>query len=293
MIGVFVYTYFDLMNELPILGERGAEISIIGTSVLGRNIPCIHLGTYAGQQVLIQGAIHAREHITARLVVQLIYYTQDVWPNLNGGIYFIPMMNPDGVSLCQFGVDSVASRERRNFLLEVNGANGTDFTYWKANANAVDLNTNFSARWGTGAENVFSPAPANYVGPYPNSEPETRALLDITLAARPALTISYHARGQEIYWQFHQTSRQLERDRRIAQNFALETGYTLINGERGSAGGYKDWCIEALKIPAFTFETVSTNFPYPIDYAALEEEFPRNRNIPKSALNTANGLIGL
>lgn len=288
-----MYTYIDLMNDLPVLQARGAEISMIGNSVLGRCIPCIHLGKNTGQQVLIQGAIHAREHITAQLIVMLVYYTQEVWPNLNGGIYFIPMSNPDGVSLCQFGLDSVTGREKRNFLLEVNGANGTDFTYWKANANAVDLNTNFSARWGTGTENVFAPSPANYVGPYPNSEPETRALLDITLAVRPALTISYHARGQEIYWQFHQQPPYLERDLRIAQNFALETGYALIEGERGSAGGYKDWCIEALKIPAFTFETVSLAFPYPIDYAALDEEFPRNRNIPKSALNTANGLIGL
>lgn len=287
-----MYTYIDLMNELPVLQARGAKISITGSSVLGRAIPCIHLGSQSGQQVLIQGAIHAREHITAQLIVQLIYYAQETWPEISGGIYFIPMTNPDGVSLCQFGLDSVVSRGKRDFLLEVNGGNGTDFTYWKANANAVDLNTNFSARWGTGAENVFTPSPANYVGPYPNSEPETRALLDFTLAVKPAVTISYHARGQEIYWQFHQSSPSLERDRAIAKNFATQTGYALIDGERGSAGGYKDWCIEALGIPAFTFETVSNSFPYPIDYVALEEEFPRNQNIPLSALRTANGLVG-
>lgn len=285
-----MYTYNDLLNDVQILQRMGAETSYIGASASGRMIPLIHIGRDSGNQVLIQGAIHAREHITAQLTVELIYYTMERYKNLDGGIYFIPMSNPDGVSLCQFGLDSVRDAGTKEFLLDVNGINGSDFTYWKANINAVDLNCNFPARWGTGVQNVTEPAPESYIGPWPASEPETRALMDITRRVCPQLTISYHCKGLEIFWQFYQTEPELSRDRQIAEVFAAQTGYALIEGERGSAGGYKDWCIEKFMTPNYTFETVDPIFPHPISYEALLEEFPRNKDIPKTALDLLNGV---
>ncbi len=284
-----MYTYDDLTADVANLKKLGAEAADIGQSVAGRKIPIIHIGNYTGKQALIQGAIHAREHITAQLVVELIYYTLEKYKDLDGGIYFIPMSNPDGVSLCQLGLASVKEQRTKDFLMQVNGKNGQDFTLWKANINAVDLNCNFPARWGTGQQNVFLPAPENYVGTSPASEPETKALMYITERAWPLMTISYHCKGQEIYWQFHQAEPQLSRDRRFAEVFANRTGYSLVDGDRGSAGGYKDWCIERFKNPAYTFETVADTYQYPIDYNALTEEFPKNKDIPKMMLDMLNG----
>ena len=314
-----MYTYNVLLTDLPLLERKGAEICHIGASVSGRMIPMIHVGGHAGKQILIQGAIHAREHITAKLVVMQIYYlltdgdkgvsavrkerflAKGTYLNVrdqaenpffrddhapfapSGGIYFIPMSNPDGVSLCQFGLDSVSKSGCKRKLLEINGGS-SDFSLWKANLNAVDLNCNFPARWGTGAQNVTAPAPESYIGPAPESEPETRALTGITAKINPALTISYHCKGREIYWQFHQTGERLSRDKKIAEAFAKETGYALIDGDRGSAGGYKDWCIERFKIPAYTFEAIDDNYQHPVPYSALAEEYPLNKDIPLLAL---------
>ena len=284
-----MYSYNDLLAELPLLERAGADVCFIGASVLGRKIPMFHVGGYTGNQVLIQGAIHAREHITAKLIVMQIYHALE--GNLPrprqkecaGGIYFIPMTNPDGVSLCQFGLSSIRGGGCKRRLLEINGGSA-DFSLWKANANAVDLNCNFPARWGTGAQNVFAPAPESYVGPRAASEPETRALMGVTKKICPALTISYHCKGREIYWQFHQTGARLLRDKAIAGVFAETTAYALIDGDRGSAGGYKDWCIEKFRIPAYTFEIVDDKYQHPVPYSALADEFPLNKDIPRIAL---------
>ena len=66
------------------------------------------------------------------------------------------MTNPDGVALALGGLSSVKEPSRADFLRGLNG--GEDFSLWKANANGVDLNVNFDARWGAGIKNVFSPA---------------------------------------------------------------------------------------------------------------------------------------
>lgn len=277
-----MYTYNDLLNEMPLLEGKGAEAGYIGASVSGRMIPVFHAGGFKGRQALIQGAIHGREHITAKLIVMQIYYTLQNADELDGGIYFIPMSNPDGVSLCQYGLDSVKNNAARKYLLNVNGGSA-DFSLWKANINAVDLNCNFPARWGTGAQNVFAPAPESYAGPRAASESETRALMEITQRVKPGLTISYHCKGREIYWQFHQAERLLIRDGDIAEIFAAVTGYAVVDGDRGSAGGYKDWCIERFKIPAYTFEIVDDSYSHPVPYSALDEEFSLNKDIPKLA----------
>jgi len=173
-------------------------------------------------------------------------------------------------------------------LLRVNGESGGDFTLWKANLNAVDLNTNFAARWGTGKSNVRFPSPSGYIGAAPESEPETRALVSFTKAVKPALTISYHARGEEIYWEFTPAAR-AGRDRAIGEKLAKVAGYKLVDGDLGSAGGYKDWCIQELGVPAYTIEIIKEKYAFPLDGALLDGAFERNKNIPLIALNLCKG----
>lgn len=221
------------------------EKEIIGKSYLGRNIYAFFSG---GGRVkgICQYAIHAREWRTALLGLEHIRYGVD-----GGGVWFIPLLNPDGALLCQRGISSVKDGQIKNRLLKINGSG--DFSAWKANASCVDLNVNFSARWGTGKSNVFAEAAANYVGKSPFSEAESAALRDFTLRVQPNFTISYHSSGGEVYWYFNQPVSAGIRDKKIASALSKSCGYPL-KYTFGSAGGYKDWCIEKLKIPAFTVE---------------------------------------
>ncbi len=249
------------------------EKQIIGRSVCGNPIVALFVGS-GEPRILVQCSVHAREWVTALLALEQIARGMPF-----GRAAFVPLSNPDGAALSLRGENFLRSIPacRAEFLRRVNRSG--DFSQWKANANAVDCNVNFDAEWGTGAHNIRTPAPANYIGSYPFSEPETRALRDFTLAFRPAATVSYHTKGREIYWEFGQRSEALARDRKIAESLAAETGYAakLV---RGSAGGYKDWCIRALSIPSFTIEAGSDELSHPLGEAELPRLIEENARVP-------------
>ncbi len=275
--------------------ERGAEVRTIGRSVFGRDIIAAKAGGGV-KKIIVTAAIHARENVTASLVAEAALGYKG-----NATVWFVPLVNPDGAELVANGAEALGGRgftpketdkteliangdkefRTADAFTEALGAAGEalirlnggsrDFSTWKANARGVDLNVNFDAKFGQGRQNVFSPAPENYVGEYPFSEPETRALRDFTLETGPDLTISYHAKGRLVYWYFGQRGEAKERDRRIASEAAKTLGYSLGAAFTDSAGGYKDWCVSALGIPALTIETVRDTLAHPLPENALTE----------------------
>ena len=247
--------------------EVNTEKRIIGKSLFGRNLYAIKLGS--GRPIGIsQYAIHGREFITAELAFE--HYHMGVG---TGSLWLLPLMNPDGALLSEVGINSVKKAEDKAFLL---GVNVEDFSLWKANGRGVDLNVNFPARWGKGKRNVFEAGAENYIGPYPFSEPETQALRDFTEAIKPDYTVSYHTKGEEIYWYFSQSIDTCPRDKALAEMFSNSTGYPLAYAE-GSVGGYKDWCIETFRIPSFTIEAGMDGFPHPLREEALKDIIRKNQ----------------
>ena len=164
-------------------GEKGE----IGKSDMGQPIYYFKVQKSKGPKLIVQASIHAREYITTYLTIKLI--KDFVLTGKVGTVYFLPMLNPDGVKIC----------------LDKN-------PLYKANARGVDLNVNFDARYGSGAKNVFSKASENYVGKHAFSEPESIAIRDFTLKVMPDATISYHSKGQEIYYEFFQ---RLEKEKNL------------------------------------------------------------------------------
>lgn len=184
----------------------------------------------------------------------------------------MPLVNPDGALLSETGVSSAPAWAQET-LTRLNG--GGDFSLWKANGRGVDLNVNFPARWAKGVKNVRTAGSENYVGERPCSEAETRALCAFTKEICPDYTVSYHTKGEEIYWRFHQSPQEEKRDLRLAECLSEATGYPLKEA-KGSVGGYKDWCIERLKIPAFTIEVGKDEYAHPLGEDALEEIVAKN-----------------
>ncbi len=228
-------------------GKKG----IIGVTEQSRPIYFYGIEKSNFPRIIVQSSIHAREYITAYLTLKLIKRAKKVLQK--GSVYFIPILNPDGVKKAL----------KENSL-------------YKANARGVDLNVNFDARWGTGEKNVRESASENYIGEYPFSESETRAIRDFTYFIRPDLTISYHAKGEEIYYEFFQDALEKERDEKLAIIVASCTGYK-VKKTLNSAGGYKDWCIEKLKIPALTIEVGSDKLSHPIGKRHLGRIYRQNK----------------
>ena len=279
-------TYLELVGKIVALQDDGLELFNIGKSVLGKNILATHVGDYSGTQIIIQAGIHAREYITSLLLVEQARYL--FLNNLvhDGGIYFVFLTNPDGAEIALDGINSLKCDITKQYLTLANGGS-QDFTQYKANVNLVDLNTNFNALWGTGSQNVFCPNTQNFVGFYPESEREVINLINFTLKNRPLLTISYHTKGNVIYYGFEGQSQQdINRDKAIGESLSQLTGYPLIFTEN-SSGGYKDWCINSLKIPAYTIEVGDESLSHPVDESALPEIFERNKDVPLLALNKA------
>ena len=247
--------------------EFRGEKRIIGKSAEGRDLFALFIGTHTRPVGIATYAMHAREWVTACLAMQHVRRGL-----VTGGVWVVPLVNPDGALLVQEGARAAKQGERLCALC------GGDFSLWKANARGVDLNVNWDARWGTGLQNVHFPSPANDIGPAPCSEPETRALRDFTLQVRPDFTLSYHTKGEVIYWHFHQPPLRKRRDRRLAEVLSRVTGY-LPAEARGSAGGYKDWCVEKLKIPAFTVEAGRDDLSHPLGLCSLPDILQKNLDV--------------
>lgn len=248
-----MYDYDTLRRDGEEYAKKGVEVFSIGKSTEGREILCFATGK--GRTIISTAAIHARENAVAYVVKAQLDYALEHYAG--GRICVVPLANPDGAELLS-----------RGFRGE------TKYLAWKANARGVDLNVNFDARWGSGKSNVFTAGSENYVGPFPFSEPESRALRDFTERENPIMTLSYHTMGRELYWYFFQSGEIKSRDLEIAK-FAekhLKYKYERIDGDCKSAGGYKDYCVEKLGISALTLEIGTGKHPLTKADIALDVE---------------------
>ncbi|MGN0814769.1 MAG: M14 family zinc carboxypeptidase [Candidatus Coproplasma sp.] len=202
---------------------------VIGYSFQGRKIFAFHVGDDLGRQYISTYAIHGREWICARLALKHIKISTKV------GGWIVPLVNPDGAIISQ-----------------------TCNPLWKANARGVDLNVNFDADWGSGRLNTRARGSENCIGDAPFSECESLALARFTVKVRPFVTLSFHTKGGEIYWEYEGAGDELG-----AKILSEATGYQYKRIV-GSCGGYKDWCIQKLGIPSYTVECGSDDLTHPI-----------------------------
>lgn len=268
--------YNQLLNKIHTY-EKKYKVSIIGKTILGRNI-------YAVEKFLSEdfftaifiASVHAREYISTDLLCKFL--DEGLFDDVDGfNISFILMANPDGVELSYFGLSSVNNEDIKNQLLKANNLS-FDFSQWKANARGVDINNNFDANFGQNSHNI-KPASQGYVGEFAESENETKAIINFTRTKNVFFSISYHSKGEEIYYNFFQKNDRLERDKLIAERFEKSTGYKIQNVENVSSGGYKDWCIQSLKIPALTIEIGGDELSHPISEENLLKIFEKHKTI--------------
>ncbi len=132
----------------------------------------------------------------------------------------------------------------------------------------MDLNLQFPAGWENAREikysqGYISPAPRDFVGYGPLTEPEALVLYNFTLLNNFKLVLAYHTQGKEIYWQFQNYTPQ--NSLAIGTAFANSSGYVLADTPYNSSfAGYKDWFIQQYRRPGFTIEAGLGENPLPI-----------------------------
>ena len=132
----------------------------------------------------------------------------------------------------------------------------------------VDLNLQFPAGWEQARQIKYnqgftSPAPRDFVGYGPLTEPESLAAYNFTLEHNFRLVISFHTQGRVIYWQFQNFLP--EDSYYIGTQFANSSGYSLEETPFNSSfAGYKDWFILFYNRPGYTVECGLGDNPLPI-----------------------------
>ncbi|MEL4106353.1 M14 family metallopeptidase [Oscillospiraceae bacterium WX1] len=274
------YTYEIMERQIRGLRARYPflEVGVIGQSVMGKNLYVIRLGR-GTNEVSYNASHHANEWITTPLLMKFIenfsktyavggrlgnYSVSDIWGRAS--LYIVPMVNPDGVNLVTLYPNYPDPAYEQ--AAQINKTSLPIPRVWKANIRGTDLNLNYPADWDKEHEleldqGITGPAPRDYGGPYPLSEPESAAMVNFTRQHNFRLVIAYHTQGEVIYYQYQNL--QPPESTAIAQLFSRVSGYDISeNPGEASYAGYKDWFIQDFRRPGFTIEVgVGTN-PVPV-----------------------------
>jgi len=268
------YTYDHLYQDALRLMEVYPMLTVnsIGKSVMGKDILELRLGT-GPSELHYNAAMHANEWITAASLMTFIndyllaltnsgtLNGQSVYPSYKTNTFsFVPMVNPDGVNLVLNGLPD--EEPFRSNVYYINDES-TDFQGWKANINGVDLNKQFPALWEVDAvQGPQEPAPRDYSGTAPLTEPEVIALADLIKERNFNQVVALHTQGEEIYWGFQ--GLEPPESEMIANRMAQASGYTSVRTVNSTAG-YKDWFIQDWRRPGFTIELGLGVNPLPLD----------------------------
>lgn len=232
----------------------------------------------------VEGGIHSRENVSPVVLLKIAETYARAYndPELLGGvslksylrdnvIHMIPLTNPDGYDLANFGLRSL----NRSALNKVMYLDLSPFKDMKSNLSGVDLNRNFPGLyydenkerfedvWNVKLDDKVSSVPSGafYGGPYAASEIETRVLMRYIQAYDFRNYLSFHSRGEIIYYHKWMLS-DVHNAHALALAQALSerrgNGYLpyLGNVNVSSSGYLTDFsAMETLK-PSLTIETV-------------------------------------
>ncbi|UPT74038.1 MAG: M14 family metallopeptidase [Elusimicrobiota bacterium] len=259
------HNYKELEADLRGLAARAPDVASvlsIGKSTQGKDILAIRLnkgarGTQASAKpgIVFLGTHHAREHLSTEVPLLIAKHLVDnrAQPEIarlleTRDVYFVPMVNPDGV---EYDIEGGRYHmHRKNMAKNADGSTG------------VDLNRNYSWGWGGGGASPH-PDDDTYRGPSAFSEPESRAVRDF-VEARPNLKVmlSYHTFSELILYPWGGSDEPIPDAKARAAFIAMAgemskmTGYTPQQSSDLyiATGDTCDWAWGAKGIYAFTFE---------------------------------------
>ena len=249
------HDYSEITEHVRGLAEAApdrARMEGIGSSLDGRPIWALKIGSGTGERVLINGTQHAREWISSMVttcVADRMVREYDTNPKIKQFVdtttlWVVPVVNPDGYQ-----------------------HSWSTNRYWRKNrrdGHGVDLNRNWGVAWG-GSGSSGNKRSEVYRGAKEFSEPESQALRDLAARERTTLHIDFHAYGQLILYPWDYTSAPANDKLRlasigdtIASAMVSQHGkrYSLIQGVElyPSAGTMNDWLYGELGTMSYAIE---------------------------------------
>ena len=302
------YSYADMERDLHKLEEAYPEtvrVYSIGETADHRQIYCLRISRRKEDReckpILLQASMHGREWKNTQLLMKMAerflqqYQADLLWEGIpyrhllrHYEVHLLPMVNPDGVQISQFGLGGINDPVLRETIWEEIRHSYKEMAHkhritkrWKGNARGVDLNRNFPegycARKGTGEGTgdekcvpkgkIALPGEAGYSGNRPFSEAETVALWRYLMNIKPILTLNYHSTGEEIFYQKFFWG---------LEDISRQSSYPLVK-EMGKANGSLGDMLSQAKCYWATLETGIGRAP--IWHAQLYVQWLRHRNL--------------
>jgi g-D-glutamyl-meso-diaminopimelate peptidase len=284
------YSYDRMKQDIAKIDYKYKAVKVkkIGKTYFGRTIYGIKLGC-GEKSIVFIGAHHGREWITSKLLMKQLegyanaYQKQMAFGNTSTdilddvSIWFIPMLNPDGVTIQQNKLSQFPNSHRKR-LLSMNGEL-ENFERWKANGIGLDLNRQYPAGWKELENEPASPFYQFYKGKKPMEAKEVKELVKFIRKINPVIAVAYHSAGQEVFWNYH-NGKHLSRDKHIAKKVSKLTGYKLgIPPEHATGGGFTDWFITTYHRPAMTIEISPLVGETSPPLSVFETEWERNKYV--------------
>ena len=269
------YSYSEMSSDIKALKNKYhglVDYEVIGKTADNRNIYDVVIGNKkAKKSLLVVSTLHAREYAASMVCMsQIEYYLGKYYGKIEGksvkgllsnmSIHYVPMANPDGVTISQFGKSHIRDKKLRSRLYKLGGSS----TRWKANARGVDLNKNYPARFKVrgraGSE--------GYSGSKASSENETKAIVKITKRLKKNYglkgVVNYHAMGSIIYGSCSIKGKIRTNTSRMYSLARGLTGYSSAGSGGGFGyGNYREYVMYNMRLPSITIEVGRTPCPVP------------------------------
>lgn len=190
------------LQDLAMDHPQFTTIFSIGSSIEGRDIKAISIeDKRQGSKkfsFLICAAHHANEVATPEYALDAVEWLLTNKSNARTKrwldqfrIVVVPVVNPDGLFHYWNTSERYGRKNRRVF---------PESSVDDPDSYGVDLNRNYPFGWGNvnDSKNSSDPRSVFYRGPYPGSEPETRAMMEMAERERFVGVISFHSTGSKI-----------------------------------------------------------------------------------------------
>ncbi len=207
-------TFMANANSIKSMFAGKVDVTSIGKSEFGREIVCFRLGkSDAEHKLLMVAGVNGSEYGASLIMMkQIETYLSSLDDVYRSGrtyksifdfcsIYFIPMLNPDGIEININGLASVPADKQATVTSILNLGGTNDFSLWNANGEGVDVSINFGTGTVPSTSLSTSPAMSGYPGT-PFSTKSAQAVKALCENNEFLLTTVYSGCGKFVDWCF-------------------------------------------------------------------------------------------
>lgn len=296
------YSYEEMVGDIAELDEKYDVFSseVVGQTQDKRDIYKLKIGN-GDKKILFYGSLNGTDYMTSQLLMkQAEYYAHYMSDGLFNGyryvdlfnnvsIEILPMVNPDGVSICQWGADiltdeSLIENVKNIFYTDrdygySNAAKTIYYTYWKANASGVDITRNFPDGFDE-INTLRGSSHKGYKGDAAFSEIESKTLAGVIDSGDYLCVIGYKAEGGSVSYIGDLPQKDFQKKEKAFADVISAFSKYPKSGDTSSYTYYGSPILYSENKGILSVEIGLSNQTAPLGMDALQEPWTKLRELP-------------